>query len=122
MKELAEYSSTKIAYYSKGLSNENYQSLCKVGFAGYGCDSSIDLKNLLISQNEKFIQGNFDEKNMLMNKKDFIKKLDIYCDNILTLSSKERAGWICGLGHGINKDTSEDHVHIFIETIRKKFK
>ena len=59
---------------------------------------------------------------MLMNKKDFIKKLDIYCDNILTLSSKERAGWICGLGHGINKDTSEDHVHIFIETIRKKFK
>ena len=87
MKELAEYSSTKKAYYSKGLSNENYQSLCKVGFAGYGCDSSIDLKNLLISQNEKFSQGNFDEKNMLMNNRENAVKDEPIEDAYLDVSN-----------------------------------
>ena len=32
-----------------------------------------------------------------------------------------RDGWICGLGHGINKKTPEKNVHIFIENIRKNF-
>ena len=31
-------------------------------------------------------------------------------------------GWVCGLGHGINKNTPEKNVHLFIETIRNKFK
>ena len=30
-------------------------------------------------------------------------------------------GWICGLGHGINKNTPEKNVHLFIENIRKEF-
>ena len=30
-------------------------------------------------------------------------------------------GWICGLGHGINKNTPEKNVHLFIEKIRKEF-
>ena len=30
-------------------------------------------------------------------------------------------GWVCGLGHGINKVTTEKNVHLFIETISKNF-
>ena len=36
-------------------------------------------------------------------------------------SIENRNGWICGLGHGINKDTPEKNVHLFIENIRKEF-
>ena len=30
-------------------------------------------------------------------------------------------GWVCGLGHGINKNAPEKNVHLFIENIRKEF-
>ena len=36
-------------------------------------------------------------------------------------SIENRNGWVCGLGHGINKDTPEKNVHLFIENIRKEF-
>ena len=38
-----------------------------------------------------------------------------------SINEKDRAGWVCGLGHGILKDTPEENVHYFIETIRKIF-
>ena len=34
----------------------------------------------------------------------------------------ERVGWVCGLGHGINKDTPEKHVKHFVSQIRQAFK
>ena len=34
----------------------------------------------------------------------------------------DRAGWVCGLGHGILKTTPEENVSYFIETIRNTFK
>ena len=37
------------------------------------------------------------------------------------MSFENLNGWVCGLGHGINKNTPEKNVHLFIETIRKKF-
>ena len=49
------------------------------------------------------------------------KELDIFCKQLLKLTSKERRGWICGLGHGINKNTNEENVHLFIKTIRERF-
>ena len=33
----------------------------------------------------------------------------------------DKQGWVCGLGHGIHKDTPEEHVHIFVNEIRKRF-
>ena len=51
----------------------------------------------------------------------FKKDFDVYVDHIKNISEKDRAGWVCGLGHGILKDTPEENVHYFIETIRKIF-
>ena len=58
---------------------------------------------------------------MLFNRDDLKKELDIFCKQLLKLTSKERRGWICGLGHGINKNTNEENVHLFIKTIRERF-
>jgi uroporphyrinogen decarboxylase len=41
---------------------------------------------------------------------------------ILNLNLSERAGWVCGLGHGILKTTPEENVSYFIKTIRENFK
>ena len=99
-----------------------FNDLIKLNFAGIGCDSNINIKNLLINKSQGFIQGNFDESKMLLNKNDLKDELSKYCDSLLKLNIDERAGWVCGLGHGINKDTPEENVHLFIETIRKNFK
>ena len=45
-------------------------------------------------------------------------QLNMYCDK---LQEVDRTGWVCGLGHGINKDTPEYNVHTFIDTIRRRF-
>ena len=39
----------------------------------------------------------------------------------LKFNEKERAGWICGLGHGILKETPEENVKTFVKEIREAF-
>ena len=62
------------------------------------------------------------KKKMLLNKFDLKEELSKYCESILTLSTNQRSGWVCGLGHGIRKDTPEENVHLFVKTIREKFR
>ena len=47
------------------------------------------------------------------------KEINEYCDSICKIDNT--AGWVCGLGHGINKNTPEENVHLFIAIIRKRF-
>ena len=94
----------------------------KLNFSGLGCDSKNDLTNLLKVKQQGFIQGNFDEKKMLLNKRELKEQLLIYCEALLKLDFDQRAGWVCGLGHGINKDTPEENVHLFVKIIRENFK
>ena len=68
------------------------------------------------------MQGNFDELKILADSNEFHQALDHFIEGMLALSQDERVGWVCGLGHGINKNTPEKNVHLFIETIRNKFK
>ena len=51
----------------------------------------------------------------------FKKDFDLYIDNFQNINEIDRAGWVCGLGHGILKETPEENVHYFIENIRKIF-
>ena len=80
----------------------------------------MNLKNLFIGFKHGFIQGNFDEKKLLLDTQHLKEELDKFSDNCNGFENLN--GWVCGLGHGINKNTPEKNVHLFIETIRKKFK
>ena len=40
---------------------------------------------------------------------------------LLKFNEKARAGWICGLGHGILKETPEENVKTFVKEIREAF-
>ncbi len=80
----------------------------------------MNLKNLFTDFKQGFIQGNFDEKKLLLDTQNLTEELDKFSDNFNSFENLN--GWVCGLGHGINKNTPEKNVHLFIETIRKKFK
>ena len=49
------------------------------------------------------------------------KSLDKFIEEISTFTPKDRAGWVCGLGHGVLKTTPEENVRLFVKKIRKAF-
>jgi len=102
-----------VGYYCRG---KDITSATNYSWGGVGIDSTQDLDKLLRSQSKGFVQGNFDEKHLLLPKHYLLDKLKRYCDNI---QENNRDGWVCGLGHGINKYTPEENVHLFVNTIRK---
>ena len=65
------------------------------------------------------INANQDEQKMLLPKYKFMYEIERYCDDIRA-SRVNTSGWVCGLGHGIDKTTPEEHVHLFIETVRNR--
>ena len=58
---------------------------------------------------------------MLLPNSQMKLKLEEYISSLLEFNEKERAGWICGLGHGILKETPEENVKTFIKEIREAF-
>ena len=97
--------------------NSPYNSLNKIlelGFAGIGIDSTVDLNKTLQKVETGFVQGNFDEK-LLLQPSETILRYEIkkWLDTI-----QDTKGWVCGLGHGILKETSPQNVKLFIDTVR----
>ena len=109
----------KVGYYSKGKKEEDLKSFFNNPFAGFGFDSSINLKNIFRNLKNGFIQGNFNEKLMLLSSDQFKIELKIFIESMKSIENRD--GWVCGLGHGISKETPEKNVHLFLENIRKEF-
>ena len=109
----------KVGYYSRGKDEEDLKKIMKLPFAGFGYDHSVKLSCIFEVQNSGFIQGNFNEE-LILNETDiFLKDLNDYIQKMKLIENLN--GWVCGLGHGINKNTPEKNVHLFIENIRKEF-
>ena len=109
----------KVGYYSRGKDEEDLKKIMKLPFAGFGYDHSVKLSSIFEVQNSGFIQGNFNEE-LILNETDiFLRDLKDYMQKMKLIENLN--GWVCGLGHGINKNTPEKNVHLFIENIRKEF-
>ncbi len=119
LKDIADQFPGQLGYYSRGKTFEELKLLFKLPFSGMGFDNNIKLKNVFDSNYKGFIQGNFDEKNMLLEGQEFTEELKKFSNSISEIHNRD--GWVCGLGHGINKNTPQKNVHIFIEHIRKSF-
>ena len=119
IKEIIEHFPKKIGYYSRGKSYKDLNLMFDPSFAGFGVDSNIDINKFMSSYKDGFIQGNFDQKKMLLDKVQLEIEINMYCDMIMKADSLQ--GWVCSLGHGVNKQTPEKNVHLFIELIRKRF-
>ena len=119
LKDIANEFPNRIGYYSRGKTFYELKSLFNLPFSGMGFDNNIELEKIFNEKYKGFIQGNFNENFMLLEEKELRQELMHFTSKMKQI--KNRDGWICGLGHGINKNTPEKNVHIFIEHIRKTF-
>ena len=119
LKNISNSFPNKVGYYSRGKNYSEISYLSDLPFAGLGVDSGVELKHIFLNSKFGFVQGNFNENYLLLDSKELENKLRIFSENMKNIGNLN--GWVCGLGHGINKATPEKNVHLFIETIRKKF-
>lgn len=119
--DLAQSFPKKLGYYSKGTMPAHYTSILKQApWAGMGFDHRWDLKSLLENPDRQgFLQGNFDQYFLFQNTDDFKKNVDLYLQNIKSLSPEQRKGWVSGLGHGVLPETPEAHVKYFVQRVRE---
>jgi uroporphyrinogen decarboxylase len=119
LKNISNSFPNKVGYYARGKTYNEISFLSDLPFAGLGVDNGVNMQHIFLNSKFGFIQGNFDEKNLLLDTKGLENELHIFTESMKNMDNLD--GWVCGLGHGINKSTPEKNVHVFIETIRKKF-
>jgi len=106
-----------IGYYSKGTQPAHLRhALFTDGFAGIGVDHRWDLREAFDLFPKGFVQGNFDQALLLCEPAELKRRLRGYLEPLVNHS---RAGWVCGLGHGVLPDTPEDNVRILVDTVRE---
>ena len=115
LKLISEIENT--AYYARTLPYNSLNKVIDIGFAGIGIDSTVDLNKTLGKVEHGFVQGNFDET-LLLQDSEMILRYEIqkWLDTV-----KDPRGWVCGLGHGILKETPTKNVRIFVEMVRHHF-
>ena len=122
---LAKDFPNKIGYYAKD--GINYETIIaqqddpEISLAGMGIDSNVDLRDYFKRTTNGFVQGNFSEHFLTLPYDEFLSKLDIFINQMSKLNPEERAGWVCGLGHGVLKTTPQENVKEFVNRIRDSF-
>lgn len=110
----------KIGYYSKGTQavffNQEFKNL---PWAGQGFDHRCYLPECFNIQNKGFVQGNFDQSLLFMEDADFKSALKTFLAPMKAMTPEQRAGWVCGLGHGVLPKTPEKNVKLFVDTVRE---
>lgn len=120
LQTLCETAKGKVGYYSKQTQasyfNEDFR---RYPWAGLGFDHHWNLAETFQISSQGFVQGNFDQSLLFMDTAYFSESLGAYLQKMKELPLDARAGWVCGLGHGVLPKTPEAHVRRFVETARK---
>jgi uroporphyrinogen decarboxylase len=117
LKRLAAGRGSRIGYYSKGTQPAHLRNaIFQDGFAGIGIDHRWELREALDLFANGFVQGNFDQTLLLAERGELLRQLHRFLEPLL---DRSRDGWVCGLGHGVLPGTPEDHVRIFVDTVRE---
>jgi len=122
---LAKEFPNKVGYYAKD--GINYETIIakqddhEIDLAGMGLDSNIDIRDYFKKTTNGFVQGNFSEHFLTLPHEEFLPKLDIFINQMSDLAPEDRAGWVCGLGHGVLKTTPQENVKEFVRRIREAF-
>lgn len=114
-----------VIYYSKGTTPAHWESLrnsrSQVAEV-LGVDWKTPIKDVITNFGNDFaIQGNFDPNLMLLSTGEFESEVRAFFDPIQKLTPEQRAGWICGLGHGVLQTTPEANVRKFIQIQHEVF-
>ena len=120
--ELVKSFPNQVGYYAKdGISYDDIfkaSDSFEVPFAGIGVDSNVSIQDIFAKRKDGFIQGNFSEKIITQDFDEFDKALNLFLEEISSLSIEDRKGWVCGLGHGVIKTTPQENVKHFVKKVR----
>jgi uroporphyrinogen decarboxylase len=120
--ELAQSYPGKLGYYSKGTQPAHLSAqLLAAPWAGLGVDHRWQLPQLLTTTTQGFVQGNFDQALLHLPREQFESRFREYLRPYQELTPEQRAGWVCGLGHGVLPQTPEHNVRRFVEIVREVF-
>jgi Uroporphyrinogen-III decarboxylase len=112
----------RVAYFTKHEAvNEIDDINNQFSLAGHVYNSQNDLTKRLANTRTGFLQGNFAPESLRKEHSDFLHDYSLFKKQMLSMTKKERAGWICSLNHGILPKTPEKNVKYFIEDIRSSF-
>ena len=108
----------QLGYYSKGTNQAHLDCplFTEGNWAGVAVDHQWDLQDAFELFPRGFIQGNFDQRLLLLERNE-LKHLLL--DYLRPQASEARPGWICGLGHGVLPTTPEENVRLFVNTVRE---
>lgn len=124
LEKLASAFPGKLGYYAKGIGPAHLRHrLFQAGtpLAGLGFDHRWRLPDVLAAKPFGFAQGCFDQAMLFMKTEDFERQAARYFAEFQALSPEARAGWVCGLGHGVLPGTPEAHVRRFVQMAREAF-
>jgi len=122
--ELTKISQTypgQLGYYSKNTLPEHLALLRATStWGGFAFDHRWSLADCF-QKSSGFVQGNFDQTLLFQKPEEFEKTFRRYLIPFQNLSPEQRAGWVCGLGHGVLPQTPEENVKSFVRILRESF-
>jgi uroporphyrinogen decarboxylase len=112
----------KLGYYAKGTGPAHLKHLLFApgsALAGLGFDHRWDMSDVLHEYTLGFVQGNFDQSLLFLPPDEFKREAERYLNNVRALPLETRAGWVCGLGHGVLPATPENNVRAYVRMARQ---
>ncbi len=113
---------TPLIYYSRDTGPEHWAALRGIDLQCLGVDWRHDLARTLQALGDRWsVQGNIDPHWLLLPARELEPRLRALFARVLELPAAMRAGWVCGLGHGVLQTTPEENVRLVLKIQREMF-
>jgi len=113
---------TPVIYYSRDTGPAHWQALQGLQLTCLGIDWQQDLVRALGTfQNCWSVQGNIDPHWLLLPPEELEPRVRALFGRVLQAPAALRAGWVCGLGHGVLQQTPEANVELVLRIQREMF-
>jgi uroporphyrinogen decarboxylase len=118
-----DYPKLSLIYYGKNIAYAHWRELEDLDFQCLGVDWNTPIVDVLEQYGDRWaIQGNFDPHWLRDDRgSEFEARVRSWFGPLKSLPESKRAGWICGLGHGVLPLTPEQNVRTFLAVQRELF-
>lgn len=118
----AQCPDTPVIYYSRDTGPEHWAALQGIDLQCLGIDWRHNLVKTLQAQGQHWsVQGNIDPHWLLLPAAELEQRVRGVFTQVLEAPLALRAGWICGLGHGVLQQTPEANVRLVLTIQREMF-
>jgi len=113
---------TPVIYYSRDTGPAHWAALRDIDLQCLGVDWRHDLVEVLREEGGRWsVQGNIDPEWLLLPAAQLEPRLREVFRRLLEQPAALRAGWVCGLGHGVLQTTPEANVRLALKVQREMF-